>query len=44
MVMSNDVLEVRDLTCGYERPIIKDVSINVKDGELVALMGAQRCR
>ncbi len=39
MVMSNDVLEVRDLTCGYERPIIRDVSINAKDGELVALMG-----
>ncbi|WP_148678308.1 ABC transporter ATP-binding protein [Vulcanisaeta distributa] len=39
MVMSNDVLEVRNLTCGYERPIIRDVSINAKDGELVALMG-----
>ncbi len=39
MVMGNDVLEVRDLTCGYEKPVIKDVSVNVRDGELVALMG-----
>ncbi|BDR91593.1 iron ABC transporter ATP-binding protein [Vulcanisaeta souniana JCM 11219] len=37
--MGNDVLEVRDLTCGYEKPVIKDVSVNVRDGELVALMG-----
>ncbi len=40
MVMSKAVLEVRDLECGYDRPVIRDVNINVDGGgELVVLMG-----
>ncbi|WP_243665872.1 ABC transporter ATP-binding protein [Vulcanisaeta sp. JCM 16159] len=39
MVMSKAVLEVRGLECGYDRPVIKDVNINVGNGELVVLMG-----
>ncbi len=39
MVMSKAVLEVRDLECGYDRPVIRDVNINVDGGGLVVLMG-----
>jgi phospholipid/cholesterol/gamma-HCH transport system ATP-binding protein len=37
--MGEVLLECRELTCGYERPVLEDVTFSVEQGEIVALLG-----
>lgn len=37
------LLEVRDLTAGYERPVVREVSFALHPGELLGILGANGC-
>ena len=37
------LVQVRDLVCGYDRPVLEDVTFEVGQGEIVALLGGSGC-
>ena len=39
MTETSPVLEIRDLSCGYQKPLFADLSVHLSAGESVALVG-----
>ncbi|MEO8705999.1 MAG: ATP-binding cassette domain-containing protein [Kofleriaceae bacterium] len=37
------LLECRDLSCGYDEPVLEHVNMTVETGEIVALLGSSGC-
>lgn len=37
------LLEVRDLSAGYQRPVVQNISFSIRKGELAAVLGRNGC-
>ena len=43
MTDSAAILECRDLSVGYDRPVLEHVNLSIGRGEIVALLGVSGC-
>ena len=41
--MTAPLLECRGVSCGYEKPVLTNIDLQIKQGEIVALLGGSGC-